>query len=43
MGLAEQGAILAEALAERADPAPRLAGWAESVWVGAGMQVAFAS
>lgn len=40
--VAQQAAILAGALAQRRDPDPPLADWAEAVWINAGMQAAFA-
>ena len=43
MAAAEQAAILDQALAAGKDPEPALADWAESVWVNAGLQIAFAA
>ncbi|PWK59098.1 hypothetical protein [Roseicyclus mahoneyensis] len=42
LAVAQQAVILHEALTSRSDPERPLAGWAETVWVNAGMQLAFA-
>lgn len=43
MAVAEQAAVLALALDQGTDPEAALADWAESVWVNAGLQIAFAA